>query len=170
MRACAERLHAVQDDPVDEHSDGFGLEDCVRLARHCLGVGRVADAVAWYRHGIDRAPTADDPRNGPRSQAAAAAVRAAAESEVDAATRSAWRQRANRWLRDDLVDRETKWPRSDTATQRVLVRYARLWLSDPHLAPVRDAGFLLELPAGEREAWLQLWHDLDVWLRRVDPQ
>ncbi len=142
------------------------------LAEVCRARKRYAAAARFYADAFAARPSlAADPSRSHRYDAACAAARAAAGEGEDADTlsgeeRARWRRHALDWLRAEL----TTWPRSAEADRAAAQRTLRRWQYDPDLAGVRDPAALGKLPDAERDAWRQLWADVDALLQRVQPK
>ena len=52
--------------------------------------------------------------------------------------------------------------------QMQAVKVLAHWREDDDLAGVRDADALMKLPDAERDAWRQLWADLDALLPKAN--
>jgi serine/threonine-protein kinase len=112
-----------------------------------------------------------DPRKKLRYLAASAAAQAGSGTGKDAhwldnEGRATWRQQARDWLRQDL-GAFAQLADGGSAPDRALVQAAcRHWQSDPALAGVRERAALRRLPAEERDAWGQLWDDVEqLWMK-----
>jgi serine/threonine-protein kinase len=80
---------------------------------------------------------------------------------ADAAERARWRGQARAWLTAELP-RVVKQRDSAVPRKRVMARYQLLrWKAEPHLAAIRDAAALAELPAEEQQACRELWSRVD---------
>jgi serine/threonine-protein kinase len=118
---------------------------------------------------------ADNLLSGDRYQAACAAARAAAgqgrdAGQLTAPERARLRRQALAWLRADLV-RWTKIldlgnPQGRSTVQQKL----RHWQRDSDLAGIRDAAWLVNLPADELRACRRLWADVAALLKRAGGQ
>jgi serine/threonine-protein kinase len=109
---------------------------------------------------------------GHRYNAACAAALAAAgqgkdAGQLDARQRRRWRQQALAWLRADLGlwDKllKTGTPQNRARVQQELSH----WQRDPDLAGIRDAAWLVNLPADELRACRRLWAEVDALLQRA---
>jgi tetratricopeptide (TPR) repeat protein len=91
------------------------------------------------------------------------------DADLDAAGRRRWRNQAREWLRTNLAA-WSKLLESGQAGDRAEVQ-AMLWLcqKEPDFAAVRDPGRLADLPAQERDAWLQLWRKVEALARKAAP-
>jgi hypothetical protein len=116
-------------------------------------------------------PLAEEWERGYRYAAACAAARAgcglgqeAHAPDHEASVR--WRKQALDWLRADLAlaNRLLRaGPRSRAAVQQRLT----FWQRDANLHCLRDAVALRGLPQAERQAWLDLWTEVEVLLVRA---
>jgi serine/threonine-protein kinase len=116
---------------------------------------------------------AADLRNNHRYSAAGFAAMAAAgqgqDKHLDARERSRWRRQALAWLRADL-DLWTKvWQtgQPQARAHAAVQQWLQYWQRDPALAGVRDAAWLVNLPADELRACRQLWADVAALLARA---
>jgi tetratricopeptide (TPR) repeat protein/tRNA A-37 threonylcarbamoyl transferase component Bud32 len=78
------------------------------------------------------------------------------------------RQQALDWLRDALQSQMQRLKDADAKTRAAVWRTLEHWQQDADLARVRDAKALAKLPEAERQAWQQLWADVDKLLNRTD--
>jgi serine/threonine-protein kinase len=127
---------------------------------------RFTDVVRLYAAVFAEEPAlAEDLDKGRRYRAACAAALAAAgkgkvaDQLVDA-DRARLRRQALSWLQADLQawrQLQQSSPLSAVTARNQLER----WLSDPDLATVRDAKALARLPTEERQAWQQLWAEVE---------
>jgi serine/threonine-protein kinase len=106
---------------------------------------------------------ADDLKAGYRTQAAAAAVRAAAGKGRDASglgdvQKASLRKQALDWLKADLAARVQQ-PASERAAM------LRRWQADEGLAGVRGEQALRALPEAERASWDDFWYEVRKQLR-----
>jgi tetratricopeptide (TPR) repeat protein len=102
-----------------------------------------------------------------RYNAACAAALAGCGRGEDAAKlddRKRLRSLALGWLRDEL----TAWAKQLENKAPALQKVLRRWQHDPDLAGVRDEQELAKLPTAERQAWQQLWADVDALLARAN--
>jgi tetratricopeptide (TPR) repeat protein len=114
---------------------------------------------------------ADQLAAGHRYHAACSAAQTAVgqgqDAPRDAAERARWRQQAVAWLRADLAlltrALATGPPQARAAVQRQL----RHWQRDPALAAIRDAAWLINLPAEDLRACRQLWADVEMLRKRA---
>jgi len=105
-----------------------------------------------------------------RYDAACAAVRRANGEDragpVGADERLVLLRRAREWLRAELAPHwQLAWSSTPEVRQRLADRYGH-WQRDPDLASVRIPASRLGLPAEERQAWEQLWTEVEV-VRRL---
>src|SRR5205085_936571 len=88
-------------------------------------------------------------------------------AKLDENQKRSWRKQALEWLRADLA----LWGKElekNTPPARALIREKlQHWKMDPDLARVRDAARLAKRPAAERQAWEQLWADVDALFKRA---
>src|SRR5262249_35729928 len=139
-------------------------EEMMSFAWYCAVKKHFAGSARLYAEGFAANPKlAEDLLFENRYYAARAAALAGTGQGLDAgdldeAARSRWRQQALVWLRADLGQRN-RWPSE-------LKHRPTGWKYDPDLAGVRDAAALAELPEAERQAWQQLWADVQQTLTR----
>lgn len=173
LRREGERLQQLADrlpELTNTSGDGVPAMDRLRIAEYCVANGNYANGTRWYEWAFADDPRlAGDVRSGHRF-AAIAAVQAGVglDATVAATDRRGFLQRAAEWLREDLTVMDTHWHEAKPAVQRLLVRRTAQWLTEPGLARVRDAGSIFELAPEDRVTWMQLWHDIDTWLSRVN--
>jgi tetratricopeptide (TPR) repeat protein len=141
------------------------------FARACHRTGRHLAAVRLFATTMDAAPgPANDPRTDIRFDAACSAALAGCGQGSDApsgdAERARLRAQALTWLRADLAAWATLARSDDANAVKAAVSKLRWWREDPDLAGVRDADALAKLPEAERDAWRQLWADVDDVLGR----
>jgi serine/threonine-protein kinase len=83
------------------------------------------------------------------------------------AERTRWRSQAREWLGADL----SAWARtleSDAQMSRDLAKeMLTLWLVEPDLARLREAGALIALPTEERDEWTLLWSEVRLALQKA---
>jgi tetratricopeptide (TPR) repeat protein/tRNA A-37 threonylcarbamoyl transferase component Bud32 len=88
-------------------------------------------------------------------------------SQLDAPERARLRQQAVAWLRADLA-RWTKILEMGTPQARATVQQTlRHWQTDPALAGIRDAAWIVNLPADELRDCRKLWADVADLLKRA---
>jgi tetratricopeptide (TPR) repeat protein/tRNA A-37 threonylcarbamoyl transferase component Bud32 len=142
-------------------------ELCVQYKQRYAAAARFfADAFAA------NSKLADDMERQQRYNAACAAALAAAGQGADAGKlegkeRARLRQQALTWLRADLTA-WTKVAEKGPAGAKAVVRQTLAhWQKDPDLAGVRDKTCMAKLPQDERQAWQQLWADVDTLLKQA---
>jgi tetratricopeptide (TPR) repeat protein len=172
LLALRPRLPALadgRDRPADD-AEGLAFADlCAQPfeARYALAARLYADA---FRA---RPALADDPEAAHRADAALAAARAGwgqgqDAAGLDEAERARWRGQALSWLRAELALRAEQ-ARSDRPASRVTARQVLTALRHhADRAGLRDPAGLAKLPPAERQAWQQLWQDLDAARDRAD--
>jgi tetratricopeptide (TPR) repeat protein len=153
-----------------EHRKAFRLRpDDPRVVK-CLGLalrwqGRPAAAARFCAEALAGAPKlAGDPGTGNRYNAACFAALAGCGrhdgAKLDEAERARLRRQALDWLRADLA----AWgQRLEKEQEEVPVVQQRMreWEQDADFAGVRGEG-LAKLPEAERQAWQQLWADVEA--------
>jgi serine/threonine-protein kinase len=115
---------------------------------------------------------ADDLRAAHRYNAACCAALAAAGQGEDAAKlddkeRARLRKQALDWLRADLVLRSKQLASGQPADRATVQQALRHWQQDSDLAGIRDAAWIVNLPAEELQACRQLWADVAALLKRA---
>jgi serine/threonine protein kinase/tetratricopeptide (TPR) repeat protein len=103
--------------------------------------------------------------NFDRYNAACCAALAAAgvgdgADKLDGKEKSALRQRALGWLKEDLALR-AQWVAEDAQAAFAVESQLRIWLRDKDLATVRGEQALLSLPDDERADWASLWSEVE---------
>jgi hypothetical protein len=72
------------------------------------------------------------------------------------------------WLRADLTDWTKLLVKGDYQSNYAQVRRTvRYWQIHPGFSSVRDADALTRFSAAERQAWQQLWSDIEALVRRL---
>jgi hypothetical protein len=114
-----------------------------------------------------------------RYDAACVAAIAAAHDEQDSAPlpdekRTQLRGQALTWLRAEFNSWQQRSDTGKPADRIAAIRTLRHWRNDPDLTSVREEAGLTRLPEHERDAWRQLWTDVDqlseeVARRTVEP-
>ncbi len=88
-------------------------------------------------------------------------------ARLDDQHRARWRMQALQWLRADLTG-QRKLLEGDPERARVKVPEAlRLWKRNVDYADLREPAALAKLPGGERQAWEQLWADVEALLQQA---
>jgi tetratricopeptide (TPR) repeat protein len=147
--AFEDRLEDVVKGTAEPGDEGERLEYALIL----YGKKRFLESALFFEKALaNDASLADDLARSNRYNAACTAVLAAANGADDPAV---WRGRALQWLRVDLAARQAAGKVDSLAH----------WKEDPDFKSVRDE--VAALPAGEREAWKELWSDLD---KAIAPQ
>jgi tetratricopeptide (TPR) repeat protein len=111
----------------------------------------------------------------PRYYAAATAAMAARREGVGADRLDEdglrrWREQARLWLRAELDAWVAVQKRGDAAELKALRKAVDYWREDGWLSGVRDAKALAKLPEAERQAWQQLWADVEALLKKAQPK
>jgi serine/threonine-protein kinase len=150
-----------------------GAAELIEYARLCTVKKRYQASARFWADAFAADPKlAGDLGRGNRYNAACSAALAAAGQGQDAGQLGAreqarLRQQSLAWLRSDLAlwtkVLATGHPQAGSAVQR-LVQH---WQKDPDLAGIRDAAWLVNLPADELRACRQLWADVDALLKRA---
>jgi WD40 repeat protein/Flp pilus assembly protein TadD len=102
--------------------------------------------------------------------ASAAALAGCGQGEdaarLDDAERARLRRQALDWLRADLAAWGQLLEKSRNQTRSLVQQKLRHWQEDPDFNGLRGAA-LVRLPEAERQAWQQLWTDVEQMLKRV---
>jgi tetratricopeptide (TPR) repeat protein len=171
LRGLAPRLPGLvagQDQPAD-NAERLAFADLCRQrcrSRYALAARLYTDA---FRAD---ARLAEDLRAAHRFHAACAAAAAGCGQGEDAAgldeqEKARLRCQALDWLRAELAV-WTRHARSDQPQGRAGVQRAlRTWQREDRLAGVRDPALRTRLPAAERDAWQQLWHEVQAVLEQA---
>jgi tetratricopeptide (TPR) repeat protein len=162
LLALEGRLPAVlqgQDQPAD-------APERLEFADLCTIRKEYAAAARFYTDAFTAKPSlADDLQAGHRYNAACVAALAGGGRGADAAALdekepSRWRQQALDWLRAELAawTKKAQGPPPDRVAVRRTLDH---WRVDADLAGVREPEALGRLPDAERQAWQQLWAEVD---------
>jgi hypothetical protein len=142
----------------------------LEYARLC-GVKKVyAAAARLYAEAFAADPKlADNLATGHRYSAACASVLAAAgqgqdAGRLDARERARLRRQALAWLRADLGLWAGQWQTSQPQARAAVQQQLRQWQKDADLSGIRDAAWLVNLPADDLRACRQLWADVAALL------
>jgi serine/threonine-protein kinase len=167
----AERLLAIEQKlPAILKGEGkpADAQGRIELAQVCRAKRFHRAAVRFYAEAFADQPNfADDWREGHRCHAAGSAALAAAgqgedATSLSAAERAALRRQALDWLRADLTLR-TRVIQGSAPDSFRMRQALRRWQTDAGLVSVRD-GALAKVPPPEREAWKNLWADIETAL------
>ena len=146
----------------------------VRFADFCQEHKRLyATASRFYADAFTAEPgLAKDLSSGDRYNAACAAALAGCGQGEDAAKteakeRGRWRKQALDWLRADLALWMKRIPEGKPDDRAAAAKILSQWQEDSDLAGVRDADALAKLSPDERDAWRQLWADVDALLKKA---
>ncbi len=90
-------------------------------------------------------------------------------ARLDDAERARWRRQALDWLRADLAAWGQLLEKHPDQARAGVQRTLRMWQQDLDFAGVRNES-LARLPEAERQAWQQLWADVEQTLRRASPE
>jgi serine/threonine-protein kinase len=136
---------------------------------------RYAAAARFYAAAFAAQPElAADLQRQHRYNAACAATLAGAgqgkdAGQVVARERARWRQQARAWLQADLglwiMVLQTGQPQPQARAS--IQFWLQHWQHNPELAGIRDAAWLVNLPADELRACRQFWADVDALLKRA---
>jgi tetratricopeptide (TPR) repeat protein/serine/threonine protein kinase len=150
----------------------------IELARLCQQDYRSLYAAAYrfYTKAFaDDPKLLDDRQAFHRSNAARAAVRAAAGQGKDAANlkdaeRGRLRGQALSWLRADLAAWGQELDKELDKVRPLASKQLQHWQNDADFATVRGAEALARLPEAERKQWQQLWDDVVALLTKAGDQ
>jgi hypothetical protein len=84
------------------------------------------------------------------------------EPSPSPAERTKLRGMALNWMRADLDGWYRRFGPGREETRRRAAKYYRRFMEDPSVAGVRNAAELAMLPAVERDAWREFWHEVDT--------
>jgi tetratricopeptide (TPR) repeat protein/tRNA A-37 threonylcarbamoyl transferase component Bud32 len=174
LKRCQQLLALEQQLPRARNGEKLSPAEYLALADLCVHYKkRYLDAVALYTKGFAGRPKlAHDPKTGLRYNAACAAALAAAGKGVGAGNlsdqeKSRLRQEGLTWLKADLAARRMlleQNPREAAAVKQALGH----WQQDPHLAGLREAAALANLPEAEARACHRLWAEVQTLLQRAE--
>jgi len=137
------------------------------FANLCSLKGLPAAAARLYQEGL----TASPERTGFRLLAASAAALAGCGSgdaaQLDDKERGRWRKEALSWLRADLEMWRKALERNTPQARKTVQGALGSWKGITNFAGLRDAAALAKLPAAEREAWQQLWAEVETLLQQT---
>ena len=88
------------------------------------------------------------------------------EPPLDAMAKAKFRRQALDSLRADLTD----WSKVQPVPRQAIVRILWLWRQDSALAGIRDAKALEKLSPDEREAFAQLWAEVEALFKELTPK
>jgi tetratricopeptide (TPR) repeat protein len=142
------------------------------FARVCQLTKRPAAAARLSARAFDDSPeAANDLRTGLRYNAACSAALAGCgqgdDAPADEAGRADLRAQALTWLRADLNGRTTQTASWFAAVRQEAVQALRHWQEDADFAGVRGEAALAKLPEAERDAWRNLWSDVEKALAKA---
>jgi tetratricopeptide (TPR) repeat protein len=171
LRALRPRLAGLSaggDRPAD-NAERLAFAELCRQRRE----RRYALAVRLYAEAFRADPRlAEDRGVGYRFRAATAAAAGGCGRDAEGAglsegEQAELRQQALTWLQSDLAlwarQAESELPEGRVAVQQAM----RLWQRNADLAGVRTAAALAQRPAAEREAWQQLWQQVEAVLNQA---
>jgi tetratricopeptide (TPR) repeat protein len=144
----------------------------LQLAFFCQNYKKLyAASAAWYVEAFAAEPkVADDLKAHHRYNAACSAALASSGKGHDAGKltddeRARLRRQALDWLRADLAIYAKQLPAANALSRTMLQKQMEHWRRDDDLIALRDAAALAKLAADEREAWQQLWAEVEMLLR-----
>ncbi len=155
-------LRLRRDDPFAANIVGFALR----------GQGKPAAAARFYAQAFAATPSlADDPGTEDRYNAACYAALAGCGqhdgANLDEAERARLRRQALNWLRADLAAWGQRLEKEPDKARALVHEKLRYWQQDADFAGVRGEA-LAKLPEAERQAWQQLWADVEETLSRAN--
>jgi serine/threonine-protein kinase len=138
----------------------------VELAQVCAAKKLYGAAARFYKEA-----SAEGPPPSHRYDAACAAALAAAgqgkdNPPLDEKERARWRKQALDWLKTDLEVWSQQVHKGPAAGRAAAVQKLARWQHDVALADLRGVA-IGELPKTEREAWRQLWTEVETLLARL---
>jgi tetratricopeptide (TPR) repeat protein len=148
-------------------------QDWVEFAALCYRKRLFAGSARLYRAAFStRPPPPQTFLLGHRYNAACAAALAGQGQGQDAAPlgaaqRGRWRQQAREWLRAELAHWSQQLEAGGSQAAAQVQQQLRHWQRDPDLAGLRDAAWIVNLPAEELRACRQLWADVQGLLQRA---
>jgi tetratricopeptide (TPR) repeat protein len=136
------------------------------LGRALRAQGKPAAVARFYAEAFAAAPkVADDPGTENRYNAACAAALAGCGqhdgAKLDDAERARLRRQALDWLRADLAAWSQRLEKEPGQARAVVKQKLQYWQQDADFAGVRGDA-LAKLPEAERQAWQQLWADVEA--------
>jgi tetratricopeptide (TPR) repeat protein len=171
LLALESRLLAVLLEGKGKLADGV---EYLQFAELCFLKKQFAAAARLSADAFAAKPQlADDVKAGGRYNAACAAARAAAGQGTDAAAltekeRTRLGSQAREWLRADLAAHSQRLESRNPADRSEVQKQVQHWLTDAHLAGVRDAEAIAKLPAEEREEWTKLWAEVKALRKKIE--
>jgi serine/threonine-protein kinase len=167
--ALVKRLPALlrgEDKPAD-NAERLAFARIASHRKHYAASTRLwAEALASDTRSADDL-TAGHRYGAARSASLAAAGRGEDAAKLDGGERARLRQQSLIWLRADLALRRRQLASGQPADRGAVQQALRYWQNDANLAGIRDKAALEKLPAGEREAFAQLWADVATLLKRA---
>jgi tetratricopeptide (TPR) repeat protein len=154
-----------------------GPAEQLALAQRCVDCQRFTlDAARLFAEALTADPgLAEDRTPRYRYHAACCAARVGTGRGKDAEKlaepeRARWRRQALSWLRAELIQWIEPVKQSPLPDRAALRRTLERWQHDPALAGLRDPAALTQLPAGEQQAYKQLWEEVGAALRIAQEQ
>jgi tetratricopeptide (TPR) repeat protein/serine/threonine protein kinase len=147
------------DEPPKDAADQLHLADlCQRYKQH------YAAAARFYQGAFaaGAAVTAQRSYNAARAAALAAAGQGEDAGKLDAEEKTRLRQEALGWLRDSLKHYVKQLADADAKTRQAVRQTLQHWQEDRDFDIVRGKKALAQLPEGERQAWQQLWAEVEA--------
>jgi tetratricopeptide (TPR) repeat protein len=155
-----------------ERKPANALERIV-FAQVCVRKRLFGAAASLYEEAFaDEPRLAEDGRSDLRYEAARAAAAAGCgrgkeKPALSEEARAQRRQQALEWLRADLALANRQLKGATPQARLALRQRFQKWQRDPFLAGLRDEPALTELPKAERQACLELWTEVEVFLVRA---
>jgi tetratricopeptide (TPR) repeat protein len=152
-----------------------GAGEQVELAQVCVAKKLYGTAARFYKEAFaDESRLAEDLRAGHRYEAARAAARAGGDQckddpPLDEEARARWRKQALDWLKADLALWGRQVQGGPPAARAAAGQKLAQWQGDLALTGLRGDA-IAKLPEAEREAWRQLWADVEELLMKAKPK
>jgi serine/threonine protein kinase/tetratricopeptide (TPR) repeat protein len=146
------------------------------LGQLCQHKKRNHAAARFYTEAFGADPKLADTLRAPHryNAACAAALAGCGQGEdvaqLDDEARARLRRQALDWLRTDLQNWRDHLEKEPDKAHLLVQRTLRHWQQDADFASARGAGPLARLPEAERQAWQQLWDEVETLVRRTADQ
>jgi tetratricopeptide (TPR) repeat protein len=146
--------------------------ESLEIANLLLDRAEYALAARYFADAMEQDPSlAHDLSAGTRYNAACAAALAGTPRDhggpIPPAEQTASRERARRWLREDLEAWTQALGSGGAEMPKYIVQYVGHWLNDRDIAPIREEAALAALPAAEQEEARALWRDVAALVERA---
>src|SRR5579864_4279203 len=164
------RVKGQLDEAIAECREAVRLKNDYAHGHMNLGTalrdkGRMEEAVAAYREAIRL-----DAQHYRYDAACCAALAGCGQGpgEFTEVERTSLRQQALDWLRAELEVLGECLEKDADKARPVVSHLMQHWLGDPDFAGVRGAEALTKLPGPERQAWQELWSDVEALRAKAD--